>query len=178
MRSRANWDPHKFRLGLVGGGFHQLGNTYRIAGNTEKAISSYQEVIRIGEENKTVTSFVNPNMNIGSIYFDLNKLDSAMLYTRKAIKFSNSSGYKTYQGLMLRVIGNIFSKQNQIDSAKFYYWKSLNVSKEQGNVSSEISANIALAQLYEGIAQTDSLLHYANVSFKMASGLKVGAQIA
>jgi signal transduction histidine kinase len=117
-------------------------------------------------------------MNIGSIYFDLNKLDSATLYTRNAIRFSNSSGYKTYQGLMLMVMGKIYSKQKQLDSAKYYFRESLTVSREQGNVASEIATNIALAQLYEGIAQTDSLLYYANVSFKLASGLKVGTQIA
>ena len=175
---RAGWDTHKWRLTLVGGGYHQFGNTYRLAGNYEKAIVSFKEVIRIAEENKREEGVVNPNMNIGGIYFDLNKLDSAMLYTRNAIRFSNSSGYKTYQGQMLRVIGNIYSKQNQLDSAKFYYWKSLNVSQEQDNVASEISANIALAQLYEGIKQTDSLLYYANAGYRMASGLKAGVQIA
>jgi signal transduction histidine kinase len=176
--SRAGFNPHEWRTSILGGGYHQLGNTYRQAGNNEKAIASYKEVIRIAKENKRETSVVNPNMNIGSIYFDLNKLDSATLYTRNAIRFSNSSGYKTYQGLMLMVMGKIYSKQKQLDSAKYYFRESLTVSREQGNVASEIATNIALAQLYEGIAQTDSLLYYANVSFKLASGLKVGTQIA
>lgn len=104
----AGRDSHKWRLIIIGNGYHQFGNTYRQAGNYEKAIASFKEVIRIAEENKMEDGVVNPNMNIGSIYFDLNKLDSAMLYTRNAIRFSNSSGYKTYQGQMLLVIGNIF----------------------------------------------------------------------
>ncbi|TAD85669.1 MAG: hypothetical protein EAY75_10755 [Bacteroidetes bacterium] len=176
--SRRGADPHEMRLSILGGGYHQFGNTYRLAGNNEKAIASYKEVIRIAKENKSETGAVNPNMNIGSIYFDMNKLDSAMLYTRNAISFSNSSGYKTYQGLMLMVMGKIYSKQKQLDSAKYYYRESIIVSREQGNVASEIAAIIALAQLYEGMAQTDSLLYYANVGFRMASRLKVGAQIA
>ncbi len=175
--SSAIRDLNRFRLSNLSGGFHQLGNTYNLAGNKEKAIASYKEVIRIAEENKTERSFVNPNMNIGRIYLDLNNLDSAMFYTRKAIKFSNSSGNKTYQGSMLRVIGDIFSKQKQLDSAKYYYAKSLIVSRGQGNIADEIAANIALAKLNESIAQTDSMLYYANVGFRMATGLKAGEQI-
>jgi signal transduction histidine kinase len=175
---KADWDPHKFRLHLLGGGYHNLGNTYRHAGNAEKAISSFKEVFQIVGENDRGSSFVHASMNIGSIYLDLNKLDSAMLYTRNAINFSNNSSYKTYLGNMLRVMGDIYSSQKQPDSAKYYYRKSLIVSREQGNVTSEIAANIALSKLNERIAQTDSMLFYANAAFRMASGLKVGAQIA
>jgi len=176
---KTGWhNPHEGRLILIGGVFHNLGNTYRQAGNPEKAISSYKEVIRITEENKEKHSFLHASMNIGAIYFELNQLDSAMLYAENAIKFSNSSGNKTYQGIMLKTMGDIYSKQNQLDSAKYYYWRSIIVSREQNNVTSEIAANIALAQLYEGIAQTDSMLYYAKAGFRMSSGLKSGAQIA
>ena len=75
-------------------------------------------------------------------------------------------------------MGKIFVNQNQLDSAKYYYRKSLKVGRENNNVTSEVLTNIYLAQLYEGIAQTDSMLNYATVAFKLASGLKAGRQIA
>jgi len=175
---REGWDPHERRILILGGVFHNIGNAYSQAGNAEKAISSFKEVIRITEENKEKNSFLHACMNIGSIYLELNQLDSASHYAGNAIVYSNSSGFKTYQGNILKIIGDIFSKQNQLDSAKYFYWKSLSVNREQGNVTSEIAANIALARLYEGIAQTDSMFYYANTGFRMASGLKTGAQIA
>ena len=176
---KSSWhNPHEGRLYILGGVFHNLGNTYRQAGNPEKAILCYKEVIRITEENKEKNSFLHASMNIGAIYLELNQLDSAILYSRNAIKFSNSSGSKTYQGIILKIMGDIYSKQNQLDSAKFYYWRSIIVSREQNNVTSEIAANIALAQLYEGIAQTDSMFYYAKAGFRMSSGLKAGAQMA
>lgn len=97
-KTRVGFDSHKYRLGLIGNAYHQLGNTYSQAGNEEKAIASFKEVIRIAEQTKNERSIVNPNMNIGGIYYDLNRLDSAMHYSRKAIWHSNNSGYKTYQG--------------------------------------------------------------------------------
>jgi signal transduction histidine kinase len=177
-KTRVGFDPHKYRLELIGNAYHQLGNTYSQAGNKEKAIASYKEVIRIAEQTKNERSIVNPNMNIGSIYYELNKLDSAMHYSRKAIWHSNNSGYKTYQGIMLRIVASVFFKQKQMDSAKYYYWKSLSVGREQENIAGVISTILSLAQLYESTANNDSMYYYANLGYRMASSLKVGPQIA
>ena len=178
-RLKAGWNPHEWRLFTLSGSFQNLGNTYRQAGNAEKAIESYKEVILITKENKEKNSFIWANSSIGSMYLELNKLDSAMFFARNAITFSNRYGNdKTYQGNPLRVIGDIFSKQKKLDSAKYYYRESLIVSREQRNAATEITANIALAQLYQNIGQTDSLFYYATAGFSMASGLKVGEQIA
>ena len=177
--SRSNGDPHKLRLGILALGFHQLGNMYKQAGNMEKAISNFKEVIRIAEDISNENHLVNSNMNIGSIYlYNLDKLDSAWLYTSKALKYSNSTGYKTYQGYILQDIGTIFLKRKQLDSASHYYWKSLSISREKSNFASEIWASISLAQLYKSISQTDSMLYYATTAFKMAVNLKSGTQIA
>jgi len=174
---RATFDPHKIRLSIMAGAFHQLGNIYNAAGNKEKAIASYKEAeaIRISEQLNVAGA---SNLNIGRIYFDLKMLDSAMHYFRKAINRSNSSGNKTYQSNILKSVGDVFLKQKILDSAKYYYWQSIRLSKERGNLSSVIETSISLAQLYESIAETDSMFYYANAALKMASGLKVGTNIA
>jgi len=174
---RATFDPHKIRLSIMAGAFHQLGNIYNSAGNKEKAIASYKEAeaIRISEQLNVAGA---SNLNIGRIYFDLKMLDSAMHYFRKAINRSNSSGNKTYQSNILKSVGDVFLKQKILDSAKNYYWQSIRLSKERGNLSSVIETSISLAQLYESIGETDSMFYYANAALKMATGLKVGTNIA
>lgn len=59
-------DPHKFRLSLLGYTIHQLGNIYRRAGNTEKALDNYREEISIFEslKSKAAMALVQSNMNI------------------------------------------------------------------------------------------------------------------
>ena len=170
--------PHEWRIYLLGGVLHNLGNTNSRAGNMEKAILNFKEVIRITKEIREKNSITHASMNIANSYLEMNKLDSAMLYARNAIMFSNNSTSKTYQSVILNTLGKIFVNQNQLDSAKYYYRKSLQVGRENNNVTSEVLTNIYLAQLYEGIAQTDSMLNYATVAFKLASGLKAGRQIA
>jgi two-component system, NtrC family, sensor kinase len=178
VNERVGWDAHRERLFILAGGFHNLGNNYSYAGNREKAIASYKEVIRISEQNNDKSHEVNAKMNIGSNYFEMNKLDSAMHYSRIAIRYANSTGHTTYLGGMLRTVGNVFFKQNQLDSAKYYYWASLSEGKANDNLTIVVSTTLALAKLYERIAETDSMFYYANAAYKIASGLKAGMQIA
>jgi signal transduction histidine kinase len=168
-------DARKFRMTLLIGGLHQLGNIHSSAGNKEKAIEYFQEEIQISAEhfNGSVGS-VSSNMNIGSIYLTKGKLDSAFIYTSRAIAYADITGYKEDKGLMLRNMGTIFFRQNQLDSARHYYWQSIAESKVQNNVSNESQANISLAQLYEKGRQSDSVMYYAREALRGADILQSG----
>jgi signal transduction histidine kinase len=171
-------DPKKYRQRFLISVFHQLGNTWSGAGNNEKAIEYYKEEIRIAEELNTKGGLVTSNMNIGNIYGEMEKLDSAFLYTTRGLENANLTGRKTYAGNMLRNIGKIYFKKGQIDSAKHYYRQSLLASKEQNNVAGEIPTHIALAQLYQKLLQPDSMKYYANTALQLATALKVPAYIS
>ena len=165
-------EPHKYVLSLLGGAYHLMGNLYSGSGNKEKAIAYYKEEIKIYELLKSKWGLVNSNMNIGYIYLELGKLDSAQFYLNKALVNSNLSGYKTYQGYILTSIGRIYFKRKNMETAKNYYWKSIRVNKEQNNLSSEGSTNIALAELYENLHQADSMMVYAKSAFRILKNLK------
>lgn len=165
-------EPKKFRKSSQSQVYHQLGNTWAGAGNKEKAIAYYKKEIRISEELNSKVGLVESNMNIGSIYNRMNKLDSAFIYSTRALENSNLTGYKTYAGIILNNIGTIYYKKGQLDSAKQYYQKSLLVNKQQNNVAAEISTNLAFARLYEKAAQADSMLYYASSALVLATNLK------
>ena len=168
-------DARNFRMSLLIGGLHQLGNIHSSAGNKEKAIEYFKEEIQISAEifNGRFGS-VSSNMNIGSIYLTKGILDSAYIYTSRAIANADITGYKEDKGLMLRNIGTIFFQQNQWDSARHYYWQSIAESKVQNNLSNESQANISLAQLYEKRRQSDSMMYYAREALRGANILQSG----
>jgi len=169
---RAEMDPQKFRLRTLSNGYHQLGNLYSLVGNNEKAIESFKEVIRIGKDINSEGNFITSNMNIASIFLRQEMLDSALFYTGQAIKYSNRTGLKTYQGYMLNDLATIFFKSAQSDSAKYYYWKSLRVSREQNNLTAEASTKISLAKLYKEL-NVDSMHYYSDAAYNLAKTLNL-----
>lgn len=172
-------DVEKFRISRKVGVFHQLGNTYRGAGNPEKAIEYFKKVILIQEEIKSKYGNVTANMNIGSIYFSMEKLDSALIYSNRALKNANSTGgWKTYLGNILVNIGYIYLKRGSLDSAKTYFKNAIFVSNQQNNLQGEISSNNAMADLFEKLNQTDSMLIYASKALRLGYQLKVAPSIS
>ncbi len=152
--------------------YHELGNTWSGAGNMEKAIEYYKKEIRVSESLNSKAGLTVSNMNIGSIYFEMGKLDAAFIYSTRALKNANLTGYKTYAGYILNDIGIIYLKKGQLDSAKQYYQKSLLVNKEQNNIAGEIYTTQSFAGLYEKEAQADSMLYYASAALRLATNLK------
>lgn len=114
-------EPKKYRISMIMGVYHELGNIYSRAGNKEKAIEYYKKEIQISEELNSKGGRIESNMNIGSVYASMGKLDSAFIYLTRALKNSNLTGYKTYAGYILNEIGGIYFKKGQLDSAKYYY---------------------------------------------------------
>jgi len=170
-------EPGKYRHRMTISVFHQLGNTYSGAGNKEKAIEYYQKEIQVADELNSKGGRVTSNMNIGTIYLEMEKLDSAFIYSARALENSNRTGSKSYAGFILRNIGTVYTKRGHLDSARYYYQQSLLVNKEQNNVAGEVTTNIALARFYQQLFQADSMKYYANAAFQLATKLKAGNYI-
>ena len=165
--------PRKYRISITRDIYHQLGNTWSGAGNKEKAIENYKKVIRVANELNSKSKPLTSYMNIGSLYQQMDQLDTAFIYSYRALEYVKSSGYTTYEGYILSNIGTIYFKKGLLDSAKHYYQNSLLSNIEQNNVAGEIRSNIALARLYQKLAQADSLKYYASAALQLATVLKV-----
>jgi two-component system, NtrC family, sensor kinase len=166
-------DVEKFRISRKSGVFHQLGNTYNLVSNPERAIEYFKKVIMIHEEVKSKYSNVTANMNIGSIYFRMGKLDSALIYSNRALENANGTGgWKKYSGFILTNIGNIYLKRGLLDSAKTYFKNAIKVNKEQNNLAGEIRSYNAMASFFEKLNQPDSMLFYASQALLIGGQLK------
>jgi two-component system NtrC family sensor kinase len=170
-------EPKKYRMRTIRSVFHELGNTWSGAGNKEKAIEYFKKEIQVSESLNTRTGSITSNMNIGNIYQEMDKLDSAMVYSTRGLANANLTGRSAYTGFMLCNIGTVYFKKGQIDSAKHYYQQSLNINKEQNNLSGEIEANISFAKLYQKLFHADSMKYYANAALQLATQLKSPTRI-
>ncbi|MFZ1800844.1 MAG: hypothetical protein WAU24_13340, partial [Chitinophagaceae bacterium] len=169
------WDkfsnnPHKYRLNTLAGVYHILGNEYQ-ATNGEKGIDYYKKEIQISVEIGALENLVNSNMNIGDIYLEQGKSDSAKLYLYRGLTYSDKTGQKAYKGYILQKIGDLYSQANQVDSAKYYYRYSIDVSKAQNNLNALSYANIAFAKLFQNLNQLDSALHFSRAAYYISTGI-------
>ncbi len=167
-------DPHQFRLSQIGYTLHQLANIYRRAGDRENAIKYYRQEIDIFSalNSKRAMALVQSNMNLGFIYTDANRLDSAIFYINMALAYSEITGWKLFNGLLFQIKGSAYLQKDMLDSAKYFYWQGLFSSMEQRNGRAEVNNKIALAQLYERLGQVDSAKYYAGSVLQQATGLR------
>ena len=172
-------NPHQYRLDVLCGVFHRMADLYSYTGNNQKAIAYYKEATHVAEllKNKpglknSTFYLVNSNMNLGNLYSEMDKFDSAKFYSNKALDNANITGYKVHLGNILSDIGRVYFKRKQLDSARQYYLEALSISREQNNLPSEAYANISLARLYESRHHADCMMYYATAALNIARKLK------
>ncbi len=172
-------NPSKFRRAISLGVFHQLGNIYLIVGDKEKAIEYFKKEIQIAFEINAKSFGITSNTAIGSIFLEMDQLDSAFFYSKRALENINLyHRWVIYEGIVLNNIGDIYFRKGLLDSAKYNFHTAITVNRKQNNVAGEIESNNSLASLYENQKQPDSMLYYASAAFHLASQLKSEKTIA
>ena len=161
-----NNNPHFARLNVLAMAYHSLGHLYGSTGNIEKQISSYRQTIFTGEtiNDPTILSLVN--MNLGETFYNLNKFDSSLILSEKALDYSNRAGFFAYKGLILTTIGNIYTKKGKYQFAREYFFDAISISQEQDNPLTLAWAYVSAAGLFRSINKPDSSLIYARLALE------------
>ena len=132
----------------------------------KKALLNFFEARKIAESIHDKVLFSRISMVIGSVYINLNQLDSAMIYESEALQYSNESGYNKYKGFILYLTGNIYFQKKQYDAAKKYYDASIQINREQQNLFFLGNAYIFLARLLLTTGNTDSSFYNTKKALK------------
>ena len=124
-------NPQSARLIVLASTMHNLGHLYGWTRNTEKQLDYYLQSLNIALKIKDLALLSLLHMNIGNVYYKLNKLDTALGYEKKALDYSDTSGFKKYRGLILSRIGYIKINQGKYDEAKEYLLIAIKTHEEQ-----------------------------------------------
>ncbi len=155
-----NSTPRKIRLEILLNIHHVFGH---LMGNTDTAqqIFHYNETRRIAAEigDTVILGFVN--MNLGKVYFDLNKIDSALQMEENAALIFNQTGVKAYLGNVYLKIGDIYLKKgNKMQAVQFFH-KGIQSAIEQNNLAILSFIYPTLTSYYLTEKNKDSSLYYA-----------------
>lgn len=134
-----------------------------------KALKEVNEAIHL--TNKKEGFYLSLLQQKGSVFFELNEIDSAIYYFKKSIemgigKLYNSLSYEYYS------LGKFYSEINKLDSAKKYLFLS------KSEFDKELEYSIDGVKVYEGIGklfhllnQFDSSVYYYDLSLKIADSI-------
>jgi two-component system, NtrC family, sensor kinase len=172
-------DPKIARLDLLGWIYSNMGILYGFTGNTDMQISYLFQAINIGSSVHDTTLMEAGNGNVGSVYFHLNKLDSALLFLQRALfLYENSDVFKKYEGNALTDIGKIYQKKGNFDLAKDALLKSIKSQQEQQNVSGLGYSYLSLADLYLAAKNTDSSMFYAQKALETYNEVSIPSGVS
>ena len=156
------------------GGAHLVfGHDYKSLGYYREALSHYFKARKIfklywerrtGKEDNTYTFLC-----IGETYLKMNQLDSALLYTRYAVKLAQTQLDGGYVLLSTRLLGDIAFVKGDTTTALQYYRKYIPdfVKYQEKNRDLGFVLN-KIAGIFQKNGQTDSVIFYAKKALQNA----------
>ena len=155
-------DLRKKRLNVLGTTHLHWGHLMGGTTDTTQQIFHYLESKKISEEtgNELGVGFVN--MNLGGIYFDLGKLDSALYLEQAALAIMLKEGInKSYIGGVYRRIGLIYLKKGDKEQAVQNWHQGISWSVKLNNQNMLAGNYSTLVSFYLDEKNKDSSLYYA-----------------
>ncbi len=165
--------PRNERLDALGFTHHEMGHLYGATGNTDKQISNYFTAISLAESVQDTVLLALANMNLGNVYLGLNKLDSALLFTQRALGLFSKLSFegRKYQGLTLTIIGSIYRAKGNFNLAMDASLKAVKANTEHNNISNLEESYALLSSLYVILNKPDSSLFYAMKALETAKNV-------
>ena len=172
-------NPKDARLNLLGWIHSTMGGLYGITGDTSNEISNFFEARRLASSVLDTTLLEVTNSSLGDVYFDLGKLDSALIFQQKALfLYTHSDVFKKYKGNVLSSIGNIYQKKGDFDRSKDAFLQSVKANEEQKNLSGLAWGYLSLANLYQATKKPDSVMFYARKALETFNDVSVPSGIS
>ncbi len=165
--------PRKQRINVLGYAHHDMGHLYGITGNIDKQISNYFIAISLADSVQDNVLLALANMNLGKVYLDLNKLDSALLFAQRALDLFSKLSFdeRKYQGLALTIIGSIYRAKGNFKLAMNAAREAVKANAEHNNISNLEESYALLSSLYVILHKPDSSIFYALKALETAKSV-------
>lgn len=120
-----------------GGVLNSIGFIYEAKGEYEPALDTYRKSLNYGLEQNNLTGIIGSSLSLSSFFLALNKPDSSLFYSRKALATSKiTNGYWTMANAY-QLISDAFGNLGKVDSAYTYLKLSTAIHDSLNNVQRE-----------------------------------------
>ena len=159
-----SFSVNEYRLYTLSYTNHVFGVLMGRIGVYNKAIFYFKNAIKIAAQINSKPRIALAEMNLGRTYLQINKLDSALYFGKKAIQDAIYPGTKRFLGIMYLTPGDFEFKNGHLKNAKDNYYKGVNESLKQENLNSLNLNYTALTNIYLLEHQKDSSLYFAHLT--------------
>ncbi len=154
-------DPASARLTVLAFSRMDMGRLYGFTGNMKEELSNSFEALKIAECVGDPANLANINMNLGLIFIKLNQLDTALVFEKKALAYTESSGFYRFNGNLYSYLGTIYLNKGNYPLAKQYFGKAIGESQQQNNLKALAMAYFNMSNIFIVSGDRDSSLWYA-----------------
>ncbi len=159
-------DPKEARLSMLATIYSDVAGIYASTGNYDKQLYVTRECIRIAEEINDNTLLSQAYRGLGNKYYREKRMDSALIFFRLSLDYSDSAGYYKYRNSNYNRIGRIYLAPKDYELALENILNGLESAKEQNNNTGISQSYNALASYYNKVNKQDSALYYARLGLR------------
>jgi signal transduction histidine kinase len=152
---------------------HIFGILMRETKNMEQQLIHFREAKRIAVEINTPARSLLGSLNLGRIYMELGKPDSALIHENEAETIARSSKRNKYLSGILFYKGMISKNKGDLPRALNYFYESIRSGAEQNNLDGLARAYREIARHHLANKHIDSSFYYANKTIETLRHLGV-----
>ena len=156
---------------------HIYGVLMRETQNREQQLVHFKEAKKISVEINSPARSLLASANLGRIYMESGKPDSALMYENDAASISRNSGRERYLSTILYFTGLIYMNKGDSTDAVHYFYECTKSAIEQNNMDALARGYNSLAKYYMAKMQKDSGIYYAMKSLEISKGLGTLSQL-
>ncbi|HTD42240.1 MAG TPA: tetratricopeptide repeat-containing sensor histidine kinase [Mucilaginibacter sp.] len=153
---------------VVASCYNTRGLTYSTLKDRKKSLDNYYAFLHIAEKYHLTSLYTTALNNIARQYLDMDRLDSATWFNQKAYDVSIKKNLMKYIGYPIRNFGIIRFKKGDMAGAIAWYKKSLSDSSTHGNHYLQSEDSRRIAEAYQKLGKSDSVIDYAKKAFEEA----------
>ena len=147
---------------------HNIGLSYWDQKEYILALSYLNKSRIVNEKLHNDSGILNNFLIVSGCYEQMNYLDSAILYGRKAYDLALNLPDSEKIGMAARILGDIYAEKGQVSMALNNYQIAISHHKRTGNLYGLSKATLGLAQILLKNGKKDSALFYGRLSLNSA----------
>src|SRR6185312_13600033 len=169
--------PHKNQLAVLSDIHYHLSQLMGATNNVDKALIQFNITKQLAVETGNPELLGMVNLDLGNIYLDRHRLDSALVFELNAERIFTQNedrdySDRKYHGAVFAALGDIYLEKGNKNLAVKYFHKGVNTGIEQKNMTGVSYCYNDLTRFYLAEKQKDSSLYYAKKNLEILHSMR------